>query len=72
LLANTFIYGRLIELGPATLYSGALIAGDKGLLARGLNESHFGDYGGLPASSRERDRIARLPLREINGRLATW
>jgi hypothetical protein len=62
-----FVYGRLIELSPATLYPGALIAGEKGLLARGLSERHFGNYGGLPAGSRERDRIARLLLQEING-----
>src|SRR5262249_27108396 len=57
-----FIYGKLIELSPATLYPGALIAGAKGLLARGLDERHFGNYGGMPAGLRERDRIARLFL----------
>jgi hypothetical protein len=57
-----FVYGKLIELSPATLYPGALIAGEKGLLTRGLSERHFGDYGGLPAGSRDRDRIARLLL----------
>src|SRR5262245_10853083 len=62
-----FVYGRLIEISPATLYPGALIAGEKGLLARGLSECHFGDYGGLPAGSGERDRIARLLLQEMNG-----
>jgi hypothetical protein len=62
-----FVYGRLIVLSPATLYPGALVAGEKGLLARGLGECHFGNYGGLPADSRERDRIARLLLQEING-----
>jgi len=60
-----FVYGKLIELSPASRYSGALIAGEKGLLARGLSECHFGNYGGLPAGSRERDRIARLLLQEI-------
>jgi hypothetical protein len=60
-----FVYGKLIDLRPATLYPGALIAGENGLLARGLSESHFGDYGGLPADSRERDRIARRLLQEI-------
>jgi hypothetical protein len=59
------IYSKLIELIPATLYPGALIAGEKGLLARGLSECHFDNYGGLPAGSRERDRIARLLLQEI-------
>jgi hypothetical protein len=62
-----FVYGKLIDLSPATLYPCALIAGEKGLLARGLSECHFGNYGGLPAGSRERDRIARLLLQEING-----
>jgi hypothetical protein len=63
-----FVYGRLIEISPATLYSGALIAGEKGLLARGLSECHFCDYGGLPAGSRERDRIEWLLLQEIESR----
>jgi len=62
-----FIYGRLIDLSPATLYPGVLIAGEKGLLARGLSEFHFDTYGGLPAGWGERDRIARLLLQEING-----
>ncbi len=62
-----FVYGRLIELSPAMLYPGALITGEKGLLARGLSECHFDNYGGLPAGSRERDRIARLLLQEIDG-----
>jgi hypothetical protein len=61
-----FVYGRLIEISPATLYPGVLIAGEKGLLARGLSECLFGDYGGLPAGSRERTRIARLLLQEMN------
>ena len=61
-----FVYGKMIDLSPATLYPGALIAGEKGLLARGLSECHFDNYGGLPAGSRERDRIARLLLQEIN------
>jgi hypothetical protein len=61
-----FVYGRLIDLCPATLYPGALIAGEKGLLARGLSECHFGNYGGLPADSRDRDRIARLLLQEMD------
>ncbi len=61
-----FIYGKLIELSPGTLYPGALIAGEKGLLARGLSEHHIGNYGGLAGGSRERDRISRLLLQEIN------
>ena len=60
-----FVYGKLIDLSPATLYPSALIAGEKGLLARGLSECRFGNYGGLPAGSRERDRIARRLLQEI-------
>jgi hypothetical protein len=62
-----FVYGRLIDLSPATLYPSALIAGEKGLLARGLSERNFGDYGGLPAGSGGRDRIARLLLQEMSG-----
>src|SRR5262245_23856644 len=64
-----FVYGKLIDLSPATLYPGALIAGEKGLLARGLSDCQFGNYGGLPADSRERDRIARLLLQEVDGDL---
>jgi hypothetical protein len=63
---RNFVYDKLIEFSPATQYPGALIAGEKGLLARGLSECHFSNYGGLPAGSRERDRIARLLLREIS------
>ena len=66
-----FVYGRLIELSPATLYPDALITGEKGLLARGLDESHFGNYGGLPADSRDRDRLARLLQQEARGRFPT-
>jgi hypothetical protein len=65
-----FVYCRLIELSPATLYPGELIAGEQGLLARGLSELHFSDYGGLPAGSRDRDRIARLLLRETSNRFS--
>jgi hypothetical protein len=61
-----FVYGRLIDLSPAALYSEALIDGEKGLLSRGLDERHFGNYGGLAAGSRERDRSARLLRQEIN------
>jgi len=63
-----FVYGKLIDLSPAALYPGALIAGEKGLRARGLGECHFDNYGGLPAGSRERDRIAQLLLQEIKDR----
>jgi hypothetical protein len=61
-----FVYGRLIDISPATLYPGALIGGEKGLLDRGLDERHFGNYGGLPAGSGERDRVARVLLQEIH------
>jgi hypothetical protein len=61
------VYSKLIGLSPATLYPGALIAGEKGLLARGFDERHFDNYGGLPAGSRERDRISRLLLQEVSG-----
>jgi hypothetical protein len=53
-----FVYSILIDISPATLYPSALVAGEKGLLARGLDECHFGNYDGLPADARERDRIA--------------
>jgi len=59
-----FVYGRLIELSPAERYHSLLISGEKGLRARRLSEYHFGNYGGLPAGSRERDRLARQLLRE--------
>jgi len=62
---RNFVCGKLIEFSPATLYHGALITGEKGLLARGLRECHFDKYGGLPAGSGERDCIARLSLQEI-------
>jgi hypothetical protein len=65
-----FVYGRLIELSSATLYPGALIVGEQGLLARGLRERHFSDYGGLPPGSRDRDYIARLLQQEINDRFS--
>jgi hypothetical protein len=65
-----FVYGKLIDLSPATLYPGAFIAGEKGLLARGLSECHFGNYGGLPAGSGERDHIARLLLRDTSNQFS--
>ena len=65
-----FVYDKLLELSPATLYPGALIAGEKGLLARGLSECHFGNYGGLPADSSERDRIARLLVHETRNQFS--
>jgi hypothetical protein len=65
-----FVYDKLFELSPATLYPSALIAGEKGLLARGLSECHFGNYGGLPADSSERDRIARLLVQETSNQFS--
>jgi hypothetical protein len=65
-----FVYDKLIELSPATLYPGALIAGEKGLLTRGLSERHLSDYGGLPASSRDRDQIARLLVQETSNQFS--
>jgi hypothetical protein len=61
-----FVYGRLIKLSPAERYRSLLISGEKGLRARGLSEYHFGNYGGLPAGSRERDCIGRQLLQEIS------
>src|SRR5262249_8571893 len=61
-----FVYGKMIELSPAMRYPDALIAGEKGLLARGLSECHFGNYGGLPTGSSDRDHIAWLLQQEIN------
>src|SRR5262249_44674686 len=66
-----FVYGRLIELSPATLYPSALISGEKGLLARGLAERHFGNYAGLPAHSRHLARLAPLLSHEERGRFST-
>jgi hypothetical protein len=63
-----FVYSRLIEHSPAERYRSTLISGEKGLRARGLSECHFGNYGGLPAESRERDRLARQLLQETRGR----
>jgi hypothetical protein len=61
-----FVYGRLIELSSAERYRSLLISGEKGLRARGLSECHFGNYGGLPAGSRERDRLALQLLQETS------
>jgi hypothetical protein len=64
--ARDFVYGRLIELSPAELYRSTLINGATGLLARGLDERHFGSYGGLPAEWRARERLARQLRLEAN------
>jgi hypothetical protein len=44
-----FVYGRLIALSSAERYRGTLIFGEKGLLRRGFDADHFGNYGALPA-----------------------
>lgn len=64
-----FVYQKLIQLSPATLYRSTLINREKGLLARGLTESEFGDYGALPESWRERDQLVRRLLSEAGARL---
>jgi hypothetical protein len=69
LKVRDFVYERLIRISPATLYRGALIAGEKGLLARGLGEERLDDYGALPAEWRERERIARRLFRETTDHL---
>jgi hypothetical protein len=61
-----FVYGRLIEFSSSERYHSLLISGSKGLRARGLSECHFGNYGGLPAGSRERDRLALQLLQETS------
>lgn len=54
------VYSTLIRLSPATNYFEWLIAGEKGLLARGFKAEHLDNYGGLPASIEESDRLVRL------------
>src|SRR5262249_46295926 len=66
---RNFVYTRLIEASPASRYRNLLITGEKGLLSRGLKESHFGNYGGLPAEWGERDHLARMFLQEANDQL---
>jgi hypothetical protein len=48
------------------LYHSELIRGEKGLLARGLGEERFDDYGALPAEWIEREKIARRLFLETN------
>jgi hypothetical protein len=64
-----FVYDGIIRLSPATRYRSMLIASDKGLLARGLNETQFINYGGLPPSWSERERLSHQLLREANDQL---
>ncbi len=66
LKARDFVYRRLLELSPAERYHSTLITGEKGLLARGLDERHIANYGGLPPEWRERNRIVGHLQREVN------
>ena len=52
-----FIYGRLIKHSPATLYPDAVIAGEKGLLARGWR-NHLKKLSRLGAANSRR-RLSR-------------
>jgi hypothetical protein len=53
------IYRELIRISPATRYRAQLIDGPDGLLSRGVSLKQISNYGGLPASTRERARLAR-------------
>lgn len=48
------LYSQLINVSPATHFRRLFITGENGLLTRGLNKRHLGNYGGLPAEWRER------------------
>ncbi len=63
-----FVYRRLIQLSPAVHYRASLIVGEHGLLARGLDEHEFGDYGGLPAGWWERNQFTRQLLLDAGSR----
>jgi hypothetical protein len=60
------LYSQLINVSPATHFRRLFITGENGLLTRGLNKRHLGNYGGLPAEWRERDRLARQIQKESN------
>ena len=60
-----FAYRWLIEHSPATHYHRALLAGPKGLLARGFDTVQLSQYGALPRSLSERDQLARQLLRAV-------
>jgi len=53
------IYRELIRISPASRYRRQLIHGPNGLLSRGLLIKETANYGALPASQRERARLAR-------------
>lgn len=59
-----FAYSSLIRLSPAANYYESLIAAEKGLLPRGFKARHFDNYGGLPPSFDERNRLVRQLLRD--------
>jgi len=59
-----FVYSTLIRLSPAANYYESLIAAEKGLLPRGFKARNFGNYGGLPPSFDERNRLVRQLLRD--------
>jgi hypothetical protein len=53
------IYRELIRISPAIRYRNQLIEGPDRLLSRGLSLKQIACYGALPASARERARLAR-------------
>jgi hypothetical protein len=53
------IYRELIRISPATRYRAQIIDGSDGLLLRGISLKQLASYGALPASARERARLAR-------------
>jgi hypothetical protein len=59
-----FVYSTLIRLSPAANYYGSLIAAEKGLLQRGFSAKDFDNYGGLPPSFDERNRLVRQILKD--------
>jgi hypothetical protein len=62
-----FVYSTLIRLRPAVNYFEWLIAGEKGLLARGFSERHLANYGGLPSLFGERELLVRRLLKFEKG-----
>lgn len=59
---RNFVYCWLIKHSPATRYHRALIAGPRGLLARGFNVARLAQYGALPNRVSERDQLTRQLL----------
>ena len=64
-------YGELTRLSPSARYDSLLVTGENGLLARGFKKEHISNYGALPASQEEHDRLARQLLVEICERFQT-